>query len=326
MTSPEIDVSFVIPAKNEEQFIVQCIKSLQDCSDAGVTTEICVVDNGSTDGTVGLAHTLNARVIEHPNLSISALRNVGAMASTGKWIAFVDADVTVAPDWLENALREIRLPEVAAVGSSPDIPSGSNWVVRTWHLQVVSRPDYCEREWLASMNMLVRRDLFEQIGGFDETLTTCEDVDLGYRITRLYRIIYDKRIRATHHGEAQSLRQLFRKEAWRGSYNYRGLLRHGWRASEIPSLVQPLLTIGGFLCIFANFAVDLAGVTQAGILMLAAFPLAKTFQIIQKTGARHSFFALVIVWTIYSFARAWSAIVEFKYFLIKLIKPVLQAP
>ena len=312
MNDEPIDVSFVVPAKNEESNIARCIESLLACDSTGLTVEICVVDNGSTDRTVSLARSLDVTVIERPGLSISALRNVGARVSQGTWIAFVDADVTVESDWLENAVREIRKPGVAAVGSSPSIPAGSNWVVRTWHLQISFRPDHAERDWLASMNMLVSRDVFEQVDGFDEMLLTCEDVDLGYRITERYRIVYDKTIRAIHYGEAQSLVQLFRKEAWRGSFNYRGVFRHGWRPGELPSLLQPILTGTGLLGIMIGILMDEHWVVLAGVAMFAAFPVAKTIQTIIHTGVWHAVPALLIVWSTYSLARVWSAIIETK--------------
>ena len=317
MSEDNMDVSFVVPAKNEEQNIARCIESLLACDRAGLTVEIIVVDNGSTDGTVSLARSLDVVVLEFPELSISALRNAGASRSKGQWIAFVDADVTIESDWLENAKREINLPGVGAVGASPTIPENSNWVVRTWHLQIGMRPAYCERDWLASMNMLVKREAFENVGGFDETLLTCEDVDLGYRISKSgNRIVYDKRLRAVHFGEAQTLVQLFKKEAWRGSYNYRGLLRHGWQIGELPSLVQPLLSLCGVLCILVGiFAYT--PLLLPGLALFATFPVAKAVQTAVRTHEWSAIPALLLVWSTYSLARIWSGLLELRCILFQ---------
>jgi GT2 family glycosyltransferase len=98
-----------------------------------------------------------------------------------------------------------------------------------------------ETDWLESMNMFLRRDLFLGVGGFDEGLVTCEDYDLSLRIKKAGMLVCDDRIVATHHGEAATVGHFFRKERWRARSNFAGLRQHGLVLNEIPSLVAPVL-------------------------------------------------------------------------------------
>jgi len=319
------DITFVIPAKNEEDNIANCIESILACDRRNLALDICIVDNGSTDETVAIAQAYGARVLVKPELSISELRNVGAASSSSQWIGFVDADVTIGRDWIARASSEIDNQDVAAVGCSPGIPTDSNWVTRAWHLHIGIRSDYAERCWLSSMNMLVRRDVFDEFGGFDESLFTCEDVDLGYRMSDKYRIIYDNRIHAIHHGEAKSITELFRKEAWRGSYNYRGMANHGLRINEIPSLAQPVITALGLVACLVGVVSSKIQVIIAGFVLLFLFPFAKTIQILIYTKEWQSTMALIVVWSTYSVARVWSAIMELRH-LFKSLKGVATTP
>ena len=89
--------------------------------------------------------------------------------------------------------------------------------------------------------MVVRREAFDRVGGFDATLEACEDVDLCRRLRGAgFRIIGDERLHGIHHGDPPTLRALFRAERWRAATTSsvaRGPV--AWR--EWPSIVMPIL-------------------------------------------------------------------------------------
>ena len=252
-----LDFSVIIPAKNEEANISVCLDSIFSNRYPSERYEVIVVDNGSDDRTVAVAVSRNATVAQLPDVNISALRNHGAKLAGGRVLAFMDADCTVAVDWLQQASRYLEQPDVALFGSPPGIPQESTWVQRTWFLVRGRTGDHevTEVSWLESMNMFIPRHLFFKVDGFNEELVTCEDVDISYRLAEHGRIISDVRIKATHHGEARTLREFFRKERWRGKSNYAGLRVHGLRPEEIPSLVLPAyFLLMPMLAILASFA------------------------------------------------------------------------
>jgi len=236
-----LDFSVIIPAKNEEANLPACLRSIFANNYPQGRYEVIVVDNGSDDRTVALAESHGARVARLPHVTISALRNHGAGIARGQVLVFIDADCTVAADWLKQASRYLQRQDVALFGSPPGIPRDSTWVQRTWFLVRGKRgEEVTEVTWLESMNMFVPRRLFLDLGGFNEDLITCEDVDISYRLAEYGKIISDLRIEATHHGEARTVKEFFRKEKWRGKSNYIGLQVHGLRWAEVPSLVLPL--------------------------------------------------------------------------------------
>jgi glycosyltransferase involved in cell wall biosynthesis len=233
--------SVIIPARNEEANIGRCLDSIaQVCWDSG-RYEVLVIDNGSTDATVAIARSKGARVFEKPGLTISALRNFGASQARGEVLAFIDADCTVAPDWLERASRYLTRRDIACFGSPPGVPEQATWVQKAWCRVRQKKEPVGETDWLESMNLFLRYDLFARCGGFDERLITCEDYDLCVRLSRLGSIVNDSSIVATHHGEAATVAHFFRKERWRGISNFAGVIQHGVTLRELPSVLAPVL-------------------------------------------------------------------------------------
>lgn len=306
-------VSIIIPAKNEEHNIGKCLSALASIDYPKY--EIILIDNGSTDKTIEVAKGYGAIVFEKPELTISGMRNYGARHSSGDVLAFVDADVVVSKMWLRNAIMSFDETDIGCVGCSPNIPEESTWVETIWHLQIKAMPQRETRKWLASMNMIVRRDVFFEMGGFNEALITCEDVDLGYRISTKYRIVSDKRIEAVHLGEAKSLKNLFRKEFWRGKSNYSGLFEHGLILSEVPSLFMPIWIVLSALLFIYSVMFRSLRLIIISILGLMTFPLLQTIIISYKLGTFKYASKLPVVWFVYGVARGVSALDEFRRFL-----------
>jgi len=238
-----IDFSIIIPAKNEAHNIGPCLASILEAVTEGVSYEILLMDNGSQDRTVEIAKGYGAKVEVLPDATISGLRNRGAVIAQGRILAFLDADCTVLADWFSQAQRYLERDDVPAFGSPPVIPEQATWVQRSWFVVRQKSPGIEIVEWLESMNLFIRCEAFKQVGGFDESLATCEDYDLSLRLRKLGDIVSDGRIRAIHHGEAENLAHFYRKERWRGVSNLAGVRQHGLTLSELPSLVLPLIQI-----------------------------------------------------------------------------------
>ena len=160
----------------------------------------------------------------------------------------------VSGDWLSAASKYFNDHMVSAWGSPPDIPENSTWVQKAW--QVVRQKEKIVEsvDWLESMNLFVRKDIFLKTGGFNETLVTCEDVDFSYRASKVGRIIADSSIKVIHLGEAATVKVFIKKELWRGKGNFQGVLSHGLSLKEIPSLAIPVY-FGIFLPLFLIFLV-----------------------------------------------------------------------
>jgi glycosyltransferase involved in cell wall biosynthesis len=255
--------SVIIPAKNEQANIGRCLDSILQVDWDPQQFEIIVVDNGSSDATVQIARQKGAVVLVQPGLTISALRNFGAARARGEILAFMDSDCTVAASWLCQAAKYLLKSDIVCFGSPPQVPPGATWVQRAWFQVRRKKVAVGETQWLESMNMFVRREAFSRCHGFDEKLVTCEDYDLSIRLQILGKVFTDTDIVAVHYGEASSLTHFFRKELWRGIGNLKGVLRHGVKPSEMPSVCLPMLHCLVFLAL--PVALLLNGFSDAGV-------------------------------------------------------------
>jgi glycosyltransferase involved in cell wall biosynthesis len=218
-------LSVIIPALNEEKSISLCLDALERLDTKGLVTEIIVVDNGSTDNTAELCRSRGATVLNKDGGTIGALRNLGARASRCDLVAFLDADCIVPQDWLEKTLPHIVGGGYAAVGFRMTIPENANWVARSWDMLFAKRDVTAEVDWLPTGNMIVTREAFMSVGGFNESLETNEDYDLCFRLrNKGYRMISCADAAVVHLRPPHSLVQVFRKELWHGKEVFRVFL------------------------------------------------------------------------------------------------------
>jgi len=310
------EVSIVIPVFNGEEFLSRCLESIRNLNFSKEHNyEVLILDNGSTDATHSILRQFGLEFQIAPGITISALRNRGAAMARGDFLAFVDADVELSPSWLEEGLRCFANPKIVASGFPPRAPKRASWVQQTWDLHRHRnhrglRP--FPVDWLPSMNLLVRRNDFVAVCGFNEGLETSEDVDLCYRLKHRGKILCNPALGAVHLGEARTLRIFWRKQVWHGKGNFKGVLSHGLCWDEVPSLGYPLYVL---LCLSLLLGVNfITDVWRPRILLipllctLLVFPGAvlavRTAYLTKCVGRLHKFFLL---YTVYGFARAWSA-------------------
>ena len=101
----DIDVSFIVPMKNEKATILECVNSIiHNANHMDYSYEVIAIDDHSTDGTVDILNTnrfsgtiLSAGTITGP----ATVRNYAAALAKGKVLVFIDGDVILNPDWHE---------------------------------------------------------------------------------------------------------------------------------------------------------------------------------------------------------------------------------
>jgi GT2 family glycosyltransferase len=246
------ELSFVVPVRNDAVGVERCLKSIAIAA-AGHSHEVIVVDNGSVDGSGTRARALGATVLRLDG-RVAHLRNAAAKVAQGRWLAFVDADHEIDEDWA-NAVMELESDDsVGAAGNAYHPPTSANWIQRAYDLLRDHQPGVREAAWLGSGNLVVRAACFNAVGGFDEALETCEDVDLCQRLRRRgFRVLADSRLRSTHHGDPATLSRLFVSELWRGRDNLRVSLRAP-ALRDLPSVMIPILDLLAVVVGFAAIA------------------------------------------------------------------------
>ena len=236
-------LTFIVPVRNDAVRLRRCLETMQ----SAIPSEIIVADNGSSDGSGDVARAAGARVLVLPADRVASLRNRGAREATGRLLAFVDADHELAPGWPEAAVALFdEEPDVVAAGAQYQAPADGTWVQRMYDRLRRRHPGRRPTEWLPSGNLVVRRDAFEAVGGFDTTLETCEDVDLCQRLrARGGQLIESDALSSVHRGDPRTLRALFFGELWRGRDNLRVTLRAPLTIRSLPSLLLPAAVLIG---------------------------------------------------------------------------------
>jgi hypothetical protein len=248
-------LSVVVPVRNDAQRLRRCLASIKASDYPLDRLEIIVADNGSSDHSGQVGQELGARVLLFPDIRVSEVRNQAAAQASGDILVFVDADHELDKNWIPQAIDDLRTTTAAAVGAAYYAPADGTWVQRMYDSFRSRTPGIRKVEWLGSGSLAVRREVFRELGGFDSSLETCEDVDFCQRLRQGNHVLYsDDRLHSVHLGDPRSLRALFFGELWRGRDNLRVSLRGPLTLRGLPSVLIPvanllLLTavIGGLL-------------------------------------------------------------------------------
>ena len=191
---PHPRVSAVIPTYDRRDAVLRALASV--LAQTRAVDEIVVVDDGSTDGSAAAIRTAfpQVTVIEQPNRGVSAARNRGIAATSAEWVAFLDSDDAWQPRKIERQLAalaeqpgmrlchtdEVWIRNGRRVNPRLRHAKSGGWIYRNCLELCVISPSAA----------MVRRDVFTDIGGFDETLPVCEDYDLWLRLCSREAVAY----------------------------------------------------------------------------------------------------------------------------------------
>jgi glycosyltransferase involved in cell wall biosynthesis len=189
-------VSTIIPTYNRIEDVTLAVRSARAQSHAA--QEIVVIDDGSTDGTaerLRSEHGEAIRIFRTERLGVSGARNHGMAAARGEYIAFLDSD----DDWTADKLEK----QVAYLEARPDYGMVLTDVVQMdrdrREYDVLKRrraiPEdgdvlrhVLRQPTLAPSSALLRRRVYEEVGGFDSALPTAEDIDFHLRVALRFKI------------------------------------------------------------------------------------------------------------------------------------------
>jgi len=185
-----MNISFVLPAYNEERLIGRAISSIHAAMTArDIDYEIVVADDASDDQTAAIARALGAAVVTQFHRQIAATRNEGSRKATGDLLVFVDADSCVNNELVGQTLAAIERGAVGG-GSHCDFDG----MVPLW-ARLVKRalfPLYAAAGLTPGAYIFATRDAFDAVGGFDEKVFGGEEVLLARALRRQGRFVVVK--------------------------------------------------------------------------------------------------------------------------------------
>ena len=207
-TSDQPLVSVIIPIHGKFAYTLACLRSLVRHA-PGVPFEVIVVDDASRDNSVErLGQVEGIRLLrnEH-NLGFVATCNTGAAAAHGEFLLFLNNDTQVMPNWLDGLLRCFADHDDCGIAGSrlvyPDgrlqeagglvFMDGSCWTSgRFEHRDAPPWRYRREVDYVSGASLMIRREVFERVGGFDERYAPAyyEDTDLAFAVRQLGLKVY----------------------------------------------------------------------------------------------------------------------------------------
>lgn len=186
---PIIDLAVIIPTLNEKHFIGRLLDSI--IVQTVVPKELVVVDAYSKDRTIQeikkrQPKMANLHYFQIPKNTISQQRNFGVQKTTSPHLLFLDADMELREeDSLERYFDEVlkKKPDVAAASNLPD---STNWKDAVYFRAEDLLFRISKHYWpvITARNLYMKREVFDEVGGFDENIAVAEDQELVHRIVK----------------------------------------------------------------------------------------------------------------------------------------------
>ena len=204
-------ITAILPTWNRAEWLEKSIQSVLDQTFGDF--ELVVVDDASTDSTAEIFERYSGKIrtiVFSENRGVSAARNAAISTSDSEWIAFLDSDDFWHPDKLQKQIAQTKMRPACPLHFTDEI-----WIRNG--VRVNPKKKHQKKEgWIfqpslalclmAPSTVILRRELFEVHGLFDENLPVCEDYDLWLRLTAQHPVaLLDEKLMTRHGGHADQL-------------------------------------------------------------------------------------------------------------------------
>ena len=204
-------ITAILPTWNRAEWLEKSIQSVLDQTFGDF--ELVVVDDASTDSTAEIIERYSGKIrtiVFSENRGVSAARNAAIKNSDSEWIAFLDSDDFWHPDKLQKQIAQTKMRPACPLHFTDEI-----WIRNG--VRVNPKKKHQKKEgWIfqpslalclmAPSTVILRRELFEVHGLFDENLPVCEDYDLWLRLTAQHPVaLLDEKLMTRHGGHVDQL-------------------------------------------------------------------------------------------------------------------------
>ena len=213
-------LSVIIPAYNAEKYITQAVESVKNQNWNGAC-EIIVIDDGSKDNTAAVAEKLGVKVLRKENQGAASARNAGLREAVGELILLLDADDVFTPNALEALYSPMTKDDTCAAVFSMAKDFISPELTAEQKAQL--KPREGAYGGVLPGCSLIKRDVFDKVGLFDDTMSSGETVawqlklrDSGLKCAKIDIVTLERRLHLTNTGRTQAKQEMA---------NYAALLR-----------------------------------------------------------------------------------------------------
>lgn len=304
-------ISFIIPHMGREQMLIDTLSSIaqQDFDNNEVEVIVVSKNKSLSDNIAQVSANFDLSIIHaEQSLTISHQRNMGAAQANGEYFAFLDADVFLAPNWI-NAMLGIlqRSPGIKLVSAiqknSDNAPPLEQ--LRTF---LSNASIDCEVEFLPGRNLCLHHSTFAQSGGFPEHLLTCEDYVFTQRIAALGTLFYSSDSHYIHLGEDKAFWPMAKKEVWRGQSNIASMQGRSIPLSEWPSFIAPpLFTLNAMFALLFS-ALGVWPLAILGLVMSTSIIMLYSLRLIKISRQQLSAATVLSFYALYFPARTWGTL------------------
>jgi len=268
-------VSIIVASYNNEQTIEECLRSILALDYPAGFVEVIVMDGASKDATVHKAQQFPVKTVSiHLNCPAAynyAMKNLVSHEILG----FVDSDAKVEVDWLRKLIPRLSEPRVAGASGRIETWNPENPWAKNIGYEIKNRYSRIGKETgrIATMNLLMKKSVIEEAGGWDETLASQYDTDLGFRLSaKGYRIAYEPSA-ICYHFNRPTLKAFYRQQRQYGKNTLRLYFKHkdlakGDEITDFGMNIQPVLILAIIICFLVGIVPILRPIWYVSALIL----------------------------------------------------------
>lgn len=306
-------VSIIITTFNNEQTIDECLKSIFRLNYPKNLIEVILVDGASKDKTLEIARNYPIKIISEP-LNAPAAYNLAIKQVDSNIVGFIDSDAKVDPNWLSTLVTDLVDPKIAGTSGSIETWNKENKWARVIGYDLQSRYNRIKQTVIriATMNLLMKKDIIKKVGGFDEKLSSQYDTDFGLRVTEKgYKIILNSKAKCYHFNRS-NLSSYFKQQLQYGKNTIKLYFKHkklikGDEITDIGMNLQPPLFLLSILLFFLGFITILKPLWYLSAGILCSLFIYYGFSAVRLSIKFSDNTALLLIIIYFARLIAWSA-------------------
>ncbi len=300
---------FVIPHKGRSEYLRQTLQSIAEQVSYSGSIEVVIVtkelsldidptiDNANENGIP--VSVLNVG----PDLTISSQRNLGVASSSSDHLAFVDADISLAPNWLATMQQLLYATAGRVIVSAVQHCSETSTALEVIRTDQVNVQIDTDLKHMHGRNLFMRRAHFEAIVGFPEHLMTCEDYYFTGQAATLGSLYNSSQSSYVHLGEDKLLMPMFFKEIWRGASNLQSIEGRAIGFHELPSFLVPIWMVLFFLATLLSLFKGTFAVLAISVFCFLVPPTMYSFRLKHLTHSSAGMLDMIIFYGVYFTSR-----------------------